>query len=111
VKLTPAQFAIVVSLLDGDRHGYAIMKECGRSGSGLQLGPGTLYRSIGQLMAAGLICEAGDHGSRDGTRRRLYRLTSAGRAVARDEALRWAQLVDRARRGGLIPAASTAGAG
>ena len=58
--LTPAQFHILLTLADGSRHGYGIMQEIReRTGGALELGPGTLYRSIKQLLGRGLIAEQG----------------------------------------------------
>jgi DNA-binding PadR family transcriptional regulator len=97
---TPAQFAVLLALGGGERHGYAIMKE-----SGAGLGPGTLYRSISQLLAAGLIVEVADRvepDPADDQRRRYYRLTDDGREVARAEAVRLAGLVERAQHNGLL---------
>ena len=90
--LTSAQFHILVTLAQGDRHGYGIMQEVEeRTGGGLELGPGTLYRSLRQLMDRGLIDEADDPGeppSESGPPRRSYRITERGRALAAEEARR-----------------------
>ncbi len=95
--LTSAQFHILLTLAEGKRHGYGIMKEIEHRTDGrVELGPGTLYRSIRQLLARGLIIEvegrAESHGD-TGTQRRLYALTSAGRARAAEEAERLRALV------------------
>jgi DNA-binding PadR family transcriptional regulator len=106
MKPTPAQFSILVALAQGEMHGYAIMKESADAATAPSLGPATLYRSIRQLLDAGLIAEAGDRmdpQAGDDQRRRYYRLTPSGRDVAQAEAARLADLVDRARRGGLLP--------
>jgi len=51
---------ILLALADRERHGYDIMREVARfSGGQVRLGPGTLYRSVRQLLAGGLIAEAG----------------------------------------------------
>ena len=106
-KLDPlpaAAFQILLSLADGDLHGYGIMRHVEQQTAGkVRLGPGTLYSSIQALLEEGLIEEVGDPPDpsdppRD--RRRSYRLTSAGRKVARNEAERLADIlrVARARR-------------
>ena len=58
LPLTPAVFQILLALSGGERHGYAIMREVEASTQGqLRIGPGTLYRSIKQMLAQGLIVE------------------------------------------------------
>ena len=102
-KLDPlpsAAFQILLALAGEDLHGYAIMRQvadqtCGR----MRLGPGTLYSSIQTLLEGKFIEEVG---SREDTgfgheRRRYYRLTSAGRKLARTEASRLADLLRAAR--------------
>ena len=59
--LTPAVFHILLSLADGEKHGYAIMKEVEAQTEGkMKMGPGTLYGSIKRMLAAGLIRETGE---------------------------------------------------
>ena len=91
--LTSAQFHILLTLAEGQRHGYGIMQEIERRTSGaVELGPGTLYRSIKQLLGAGLITEVnGEQGS--GKQRRPYALTPEGRARTAEEARRLQCLV------------------
>lgn len=105
MTLSPAQFAIVLALTEGEMHGYAIMQQARSSGTAPRMGPGTLYRSISQLLGAGLIIEAGDRaGSEtDEQRRRYYGLTDTGHVAARSEASRLADLVSQARLRGLLP--------
>jgi DNA-binding PadR family transcriptional regulator len=99
-NLTPAVFHIMVALAQGDAHGYAIMRDVERlSGGAMRLGPGTLYRSVQRMVVDGLI-EERDIALDDETddeRRRYYRLTSKGLAVARAEAKRLDVLVGAAR--------------
>ncbi len=98
--LSPAVFHILLALSDGDRHGYAIMKEAAEQSEGrVRLGPGTLYRSIQSLLSAGWIEEAGDRtDASSDERRRYYRLTNTGRGALTNEARRLADLVRVARR-------------
>lgn len=103
--LTPASFHILLALADRERYGYAIQHEIADMTEGqLRLGPGTLYRTLNQLLAAGWVEEAGDQMTDSPRReyRRYYRLTAAGREVARAEALRLARLAQQARLRGLI---------
>jgi DNA-binding PadR family transcriptional regulator len=70
------------------------------------LGPGTLYRSVGQLLERGWIREADERPDPelDDERRRYYRLTDLGRRAALAEVERLEGLVRTARRKGLAPA-------
>ena len=111
LPLTPAVFQILLALAGGERHGYGIMREIADgSGGKTRLGPGTLYRSIKQMLAAGLIEESGERPdpALDDERRRYYRLTAFGQRVARAEAERLAQLVDTARARRLLGEPGTA---
>lgn len=106
LPLAPASFHILVSLADADRHGYAIIQDISsRTNGAVRLGAGTLYRTIQRLLEDGLIVESGERPSPedDDERRRYYRLTPFGRAVARAEAGRLDGLVKMARAGGLAP--------
>jgi DNA-binding PadR family transcriptional regulator len=106
LPLTPAVFHIMLALAGGECHGYGIMLEVERLTSGqLNLGPGTLYRSIQRMLLDGLIEETkDDHDSdEDDERRRYYRLTTFGHEVARAEARRLESLVIAARERELLP--------
>ncbi|SRR5579875_1786821 len=106
LPLTPAVFHILLALAGGERHGYAIMQEIAISTEGqLRLGPGTLYRSLKQMLAWGVIEEADERPDPaiDDERRRYYRLTSLGRRVAQAEAQRLSQLVAQAQAKHLLP--------
>ena len=71
--LSPAVFAILFSLAEGEKHGYQMMKDArSPEGGGVRLGPGTLYGSIDRMMRDGLVEESGKS---DDERRRYYRLT------------------------------------
>jgi DNA-binding PadR family transcriptional regulator len=100
LPLTPAVFHILVTLADGEAHGYAIMQEVGkRSGGNVRLGPGTLYGAISRLLEDELIEESEERPDpeMDDTRRRYYRLTRFGGEVLAAETGRLAQLVRAAR--------------
>jgi DNA-binding PadR family transcriptional regulator len=95
LPLTPALFHVLLSLADGQKHGYAILKEVAeRTGGQVELSTGTLYGIIKRLLADGLIRDSA-LGSTD--RRRAYRLTALGRKVALAEAERHRELVAVAR--------------
>ena len=106
LPLLPASFHILIALADADRHGYAIIQDIAeRTAGGVKLGAGTLYRTIQRLLEDGLIVEVDDRPDpdEDDERRRYYRITPLGRAVAQAEAQRLADLVRLARMSGLAP--------
>src|SRR5204863_3285209 len=100
LPLTPAVFHILITLADGDAHGYAMMQEVTRrSGGAVRLGPGTLYGAVGRLLQDRIIeeCEERPDPAMDDTRRRYYRLTKFGGRVLAAETERLADLVKAAR--------------
>lgn len=95
--LTPAEFHILLSLADADRHGLGIVDEVEeRTGGEVVLGPGLLYGSLKRLAEGGLVVDADAPDGAD-PRRRYYRLSVTGRAAARNEAARWARTLEGAR--------------
>jgi DNA-binding PadR family transcriptional regulator len=105
LPLPLATFHILLALAEGDRHGYAIIQDVAlRTGGELKLSAGTLYRSIQRLLEQGLIEERRERPAPelDDERRRYYRITAFGTAVARAEARRLTQLVKLARARGLV---------
>jgi DNA-binding PadR family transcriptional regulator len=106
LPLTPAVYHIMLALAGGESHGYGIMLEVERLTSGtMNLGPGTLYRSIQRMLVDGLIEETkgSDDIEEDDERRRYYRLTAFGLLVARAESRRLALLVNAARERKMLP--------
>ena len=106
LPLQPAVFHILMSLAATDRHGYAIIQDvAARTGQSIKLGPATLYRSLQKMLEQGLIIETGDRPApeMDDERRRYYRITDFGEAVARAEARRLAELLSLASRSGFAP--------
>lgn len=107
LPLPAATFHILLALAADDLHGYAIIQDIeARTGGELRLSPGTLYRSIQRMLQQGLLVETDDRPAPeyDDERRRYYRITATGRAVARAEAMRMTELVRMARVQGLITA-------
>jgi DNA-binding PadR family transcriptional regulator len=103
LPLPPATFHILLALAEEDRHGYAIIQNVAlRTGGELKLSAGTLYRSLQRMLEQGLVVETRDRPSpeHDDERRRYYRITEYGIAVARAEARRLTQLVRLARESG-----------
>src|SRR5438105_12387746 len=106
LPLTPAVFHILLSLVGGDHHGYGIMQEVHLYTEGkLRLGPGTLYRSIKQMLAEGLIIELDERPDPaiDDQRRRYYRLTDFGQHVLKAETERLEHVLKVARARQLLP--------
>jgi DNA-binding PadR family transcriptional regulator len=107
LPLAPATFQILLALVDGERHGYGIMKEVAeRTEGAVRLGPGTLYGALKRLLEGGLVEEGGERADPElgDERRRYYRLTGFGLQVARAEARRLDAMVRAARRKKLIGA-------
>ncbi len=96
LPLTPAVFAILLALADGEKHGYAIMQEARQHAA---MGPGTLYGSLDRLVTAGLVEEAG---LSEDERRRYYRLKGIGVRVLAAETARLEGAVRRARGKGVV---------
>jgi len=106
VPLPPAVFHILLAVADDDRHGYAIIQEVAtRTDGQVRLSAGTLYRSIQRMLDDDLIVEIHERPApdMDDERRRYYRITPFGRAVARAEARRLNDLVKLARASGFAP--------
>jgi len=100
LPLTPAMLQVLLALADGDKHGYAISKEVARrTGGKVRLRAATLYTVIKRFVADGLIVEVDERPdpALDDERRRYYRLTTKGRAVAVAETERLAETLAQAR--------------
>ena len=105
--LSAAVFQILLSLADGDRHGYGVMLEIEERTDGrVRLGPGTLYGALKRMRDDGWVEELEEEEGEDGAeRRRQYRLTAKGRKVARQEAQRLEELVEAAQAKRLLSSA------
>jgi len=106
LPLTPSMFQVLIALADGEKHGYAIIKEVSRrTGGKMLLSAGTLYALIRRFVAEGVVQETAERPdpALDDERRRYYRLTEFGRAVARAEAERMETALEMARIKHLIP--------
>jgi DNA-binding PadR family transcriptional regulator len=100
LPLTPAMFQVLVALADGEKHGYAVIKEIARRTDGkVRLRAGTLYAVIRRFVDDGLIQESAERPdpALDDERRRYYRITDRGRAVAMAEARRMTDTLAQAR--------------
>jgi DNA-binding PadR family transcriptional regulator len=108
--LSQQVFQILLSLLDGEMHGYALIQDIRRRTDGeITLTASTLYAAVKRLLGSGWIEEIAldtpppDHDER----RRYYRITSLGRAAARSEAQRLERLTAMARDKRLLGALRT----
>jgi DNA-binding PadR family transcriptional regulator len=106
LPLPEATFHILLALAEDDRHGYGIIQDvASRTGGALKLSAGTLYRSVQRMLEQGLIVETNERPAPDvdDERRRYYRISAFGRAVATAEARRLMHLVRLARESGFAP--------
>jgi DNA-binding PadR family transcriptional regulator len=105
LPLKPVVFQVLLTLAEGERHGYGIVQEIAeRSSARLQLEPGNLYRTLRFMLDEGLI-QASDRRpppGEDDERRRYYRITKFGQRVASAEAARLVELVADARARNLL---------
>jgi DNA-binding PadR family transcriptional regulator len=106
LPLTPMVLHVLLALADGDKHGYAIIKEVRRRTAGeVELGASSLYVVLRRLVADGALTETKDRPdpALDDERRRYYRLTSFGRALAVAELKRLESLLAQGRQKRLVP--------
>jgi DNA-binding PadR family transcriptional regulator len=98
-------FQILLSLLDQDLHGYALIQDIRRrTGGEISLTASTLYAATKRLLGADLIeeVERTTPQAQHDARRRYYRITSQGRAAAREEARRLERVLAMAREKRLL---------
>lgn len=105
LPLREPTFFILLSLIPGEKHGYAILKDVEALSAGkLRLSTGTLYEALSRLLEQGLIerveveGETRNVGSAPGKPRKVYKLTGMGRQVIEAEAARLQGLAAAARR-------------
>jgi DNA-binding PadR family transcriptional regulator len=98
-------YYMLLSLSQGERHGYALKREILQHTNGkMNLGSGVLYGSINTMLEQGWIEESDERPDPhlDDARRRYYRITTLGLQVVRAETDRLRELVRLAdERGGL----------
>jgi DNA-binding PadR family transcriptional regulator len=102
--LRPSVYHILLALVSRDRHGLGIAHEIERASEGaLELGPGTLYRSLAELAEARLIRAVPAPSADADVRRKYYRITREGRDLLARETDRLDRLVEEARALGALP--------
>ena len=101
LPLNPREYLILFALVDGERHGYGIVKDVIAQTDGqVRMDPANLYRVIKRLIRDGLVVAAGKRPASESVRerRRYYAITKLGRDVVTAEAVRLDQLSEVARR-------------
>jgi DNA-binding PadR family transcriptional regulator len=103
LPLRPVEFHILLSLAEGDRHGYGIMQDARERGEAVP-DIGTMYRALARMLDQGLIeaAEAPAGTDAEDERRNYYHITDVGLRVAKAEARRLEALTRAARLGGLL---------
>ena len=98
--LTAPVFQILLSLVDEDLHGYALIQDIrDRTDGEVELTASTLYAAIKRLLDSQLIDELTTRPDNDDDpRRRYYRITPLGLEVARLETARLERTLRMARR-------------
>ncbi len=100
----PAEFRVLLALLDGDKHGHGIKVDIRERTHGrVDMGPGTLYGAIKRLVRRGWLAEVPPPGGHPDERKRFYTLTAEGRRAAMEETGRLEELLDIARSKSLRP--------
>ncbi len=110
--LTPAVLHILLALTTQERHGYGIMKQVESDSQGkVNMGPGTLYGSLGRMIEAGLIRESDKRIDieMDDERRIYYKITVPGQEALAVELKRYREVVGLARQLQLTPNLKTYG--
>jgi DNA-binding PadR family transcriptional regulator len=105
-SLPPAEFSVLLALVDGAKHGHGIRVDVRKRTAGrVDMGPGTLYGAIKRLLQRGCIAEVEPpRGQPADGRRRFYQLTPEGKAAARAEVARLRELLSIAEAKDLRPA-------
>lgn len=107
LPLAPSVYNVLLALGERTLHGYGMIQAFEEMTGGAEtLLPGTLYATISRMVDEGLLEETArppDAEPSGGPRRRYYRATPQGRAVARAESERLARLLDVARAQSLAP--------
>ena len=104
--LTPAVLHILLALSTKERHGYGIMKLVEADSQGkVNMGPGTLYGSLGRMLEAGLIRESDKKidPKMDDERRVYYKIAGLGQKALAAELRRYREVVAVAKQKRLSP--------
>ncbi len=105
LPLKPDVFLILMILIDGESHGYGIIKQAEERTNGeLKLQAGALYRRLKWMLDENLITELDSPPTGDAAdeRRRYYAISPLGIETVEAEATRMARLVAQARARDLV---------
>jgi DNA-binding PadR family transcriptional regulator len=98
LPLKPLVFNVLLALADGERHGWALVRDAQQRGGFERIMPGNFYRTLRAMLADGLIEEsARSRATVEDERRRYFKLTRFGAEVAAAEAHRLEAVVLEAR--------------
>jgi DNA-binding PadR family transcriptional regulator len=102
--LRAVEFQILLSLAEGERHGYGILLDVESRDAAAVPDVGTMYRALARMVEQGLIAASSRRRAPDAAdeRRNYYRITEAGLRAARAEARRLEALTRAARSRGLL---------
>ena len=106
IPLKHSIYRVLLAVADREMHGYGIMKSLAeKTGDREKILPGTLYASLARMVADGLVEERDPHGDEasGGPKRRYYKRTDFGRAVARAESERLRALLEIAAAQNILP--------
>lgn len=107
LPLREPTFYILISVAQGEKHGYAILKDVEMlSGGKLKLSTGTLYEALARLLEQGLVerkdaplrDKTGGNDRHPGKPRIVYNLSPFGLKVLQEETARLHHLAAIARR-------------
>ena len=103
--LKPLSLHILLTLADGDLHGYAIMQAIrARTDGAVAVQTASLYRHLAKLIDEGWVVEVPGRREGDDPRRgTYYRITARGRQVLGDEERRLTDLVAQMKKARLSP--------
>jgi len=99
LPLSEQTYYILLSLFQGPRHGYAILKDIQQLSEGrLLISVSTLYTSLKRLVQQGWIVRVGvEEPGESGRPRKQYQLTHLGQSILIGEAKRLQSLVQSAQ--------------
>jgi len=99
LPLKPLVFEVLLALVEGERHGWSLVRDVQQRGGFGRIMPGNFYRTLRGMLAEQLIEESPERPRvvADDERRRYFRLTGLGEKVAAAEARRLEVAVVAAR--------------
>ena len=105
LPLKPLVFQVLLALVEGERHGWSLVRDVQQRGGFERLMPGNFYRTLRAMLSEGLIEEVQSRikATDDDERRRYFRLTPLGGRVASAEARRLEAALLEAREKRLLP--------